>query len=336
MTDIERQVKEPRRTLVTGGAGFIGANLVRLLSARGHSVVVLDNLESGSRTQLDGVSHEFVEGDIRDADLLRELVGSCNGVAHLAAQTGVPGSLEDPNLDCEVNVLGTLNLLEACRKASTDAVAQSCPRLVFASSNAPLGRQKSPCSEEKAPLPISPYGASKLAGEAYCLAYEGSWRVPAIVLRFANVYGPFSAHKTSVVAKFLMDACLNGSITVDGDGGQTRDFIFVRDLCRAILAGLESRVQGEVFQIATGIETSILELSALVSEIVGLDFKIEFGPSRLGDVRNNFSAVSKAKQMLGWQAEIDLRSGLNETWQWFRQSTAFQGRRIEKRRETLG
>lgn len=126
------------------------------------------------------------------------------------------------------------------------------PRMVLASSNAPLGRQPAPASKDKAPLPIAPYGASKLAAEGYCLAYHGSWQLSTAVLRFANVYGPFSAHKNSVVARFFKDMASDGEITVDGDGGQTRDFIHVDDLCRAVVLALQSDVSGDVFQIATG------------------------------------------------------------------------------------
>jgi UDP-glucose 4-epimerase len=247
------------RILVTGGAGFIGANLVRLLLDKGHRVRVLDNFSVGRREYLDGLDLEIVEGDILDAEAVAGAVEGMDGVAHLAAQTGVPDSLKDPHHDCRTNVIGTLNLLEACRRAEEQrsrgveghSAAPSHLRFIFASSNAPLGRQPPPATEDKAPLPISPYGASKLAGEGYCLAYHGSWRLGTAVLRFANVYGPYSAHKSSVVARFFRDISIRGEITIDGDGRQTRDFIYVGDLCRAILLALEGDLSGEVFQIAT-------------------------------------------------------------------------------------
>lgn len=296
--------------LVTGGAGFIGANLVRMLLDHGYQVTVLDNLSTGRQDYLDGLPVEFVEGDILDAELVNRVVPGHDGVAHLAAQTGVPGSLADPRRDCEVNVIGTLNMLDACRQAGVE-------RFVFASSNAPLGRQPPPATEDKAPLPISPYGASKLAGEAYCLAYHGSWGLGTVVLRFGNVYGSFSARKNSVVAKFFKDILTRGQITIDGDGQQTRDFIYVDDLCRAILLALESEVSGEVFQIATGVETSILELAVLVQEVVGRNVGVQHGPPRQGDIRKNYSGIRKAEQMLGWRPKVDLRGGLWETWRWF-------------------
>lgn len=304
--------KKIKRILVTGGAGFIGANLVRMLLKRGYQVTVLDNLSTGQRDYLEGLPIRFVQGNILDVDLVNKVVPGHEGVVHLAAQCGVPASLANPIRDCEVNVIGTLNLLEASRMNGVQ-------RFVFASSNAPLGRQPPPATEDKAPLPISPYGASKLAGEAYCLAYHGSWKLGTVVLRFGNVYGPFSAHKNSVVAKFFKDILTKGGITIDGDGNQTRDFIYVGDLCRAILLALESDVAGEVFQIATGVETSINELAAMVQEVVGGEVEVNHGPPRQGDIRKNYSAVSKARAMLGWEPLVALRQGLELTWEWFNQ-----------------
>jgi len=297
--------------LVTGGAGFIGANLVRLLLERGYPVTVLDNLTAGCRHYVSDLSIKLVEGDILDSGLLARLVPEYSLIVHLAAQTGVPASLADPRRDCEVNVLGTLNLLEAARCSGHPV------RFVFASSNAPLGRQQPPATEDKVPLPISPYGASKLAGEAYCLAYHGSWDVGTVILRFGNVYGPFSGHKGSVVAKFLRDVRNGGGVTVDGDGSQTRDFIYVGDLCRAIVRAFESSVSGEVFQIATGTETSIAALARLVHDVAGRDLGVSYGPSRQGDILRNYSIVNKAKTLLGWEPQTSLREGLKRTWAWF-------------------
>ncbi len=299
------------KILVTGGAGFIGANLVRLLLDEGHRVRVLDNFSTGRREYLNGLDLEIIEGDILDPEMVTQAVAGVDGVVHLAAQTGVPGSLQNPRRDCEVNVIGTLNMLEACRHAGVR-------RFVFASSNAPLGRQPPPATENKAPLPISPYGASKLAGEGYCLAYHGSWGLGTVILRFANIYGPYSAHKNSVVAKFFKDILAKGQITIDGDGRQTRDFIYVGDLCRAIQLALESDVSGEVFQIATGMETSILELAMLVQKVVGWDVGVQHGPPRRGDIRKNYSAIGKVRERLGWRPLIDLAAGLKETWSSFR------------------
>lgn len=296
--------------LVTGGAGFVGANLVRLLLEQDHQVRVLDNFSAGQRAYLMDLPLEVIEGDILDLDIVSHAVAGVEGVVHLAAQTGVPGSIEDPRLDCQVNVVGTLNLLEACRH-------QGVSRFVFASSNAPLGRQPPPAMEDKAPLPISPYGASKLAGEGYCLAYHGSWELGTVVLRFANLYGPYSAHKNSVVAKFFKDIMTARQITIDGDGQQTRDFLYVGDLCQVILRALESKVSGEVFQIATGVETSIFELAELIQQMTGRELKIQHGPPRRGDIRKNYSAISKVEKFLAWKPQVKLAHGIKESWLWF-------------------
>lgn len=298
------------RILVTGGAGFIGANLARLLVNSGHRLRVLDDFSHGQRAYLAGLDVEIITGDILDTVTVETAVAGMETVIHLAAQTGVPSSLQDPHLDCRLNVTGTLNLLEASRHAGIE-------RFVFASSNAPLGRQPPPATEDKAPLPISPYGASKLAGEGYCLAYHGSFGLGTVVLRFANLYGPYSAHKNSVVAKFFKDIRASGRITIDGDGRQTRDFIYVGDLCRAVQAALVSPVSGEIFQIAAGVETSILALAGLIQQIVGQPVAVDHQPPRQGDIRQNYSAITKIRRTLGWQPQVTLADGLAQTWRWF-------------------
>jgi UDP-glucose 4-epimerase len=278
----------------------------------------LDNLSAGRLEYIAGLPLTFVQGEILDVGLVNQVVQGHDGIVHLAAQTGVPGSLADPRRDCEVNVIGTLNMLEAARAEQERTGRQM--RFVFASSNAPLGRQPPPAAEDKAPLPISPYGASKLAGEGYCLAYHGSWGLGTVALRFANVYGPFSGNKGSVVARFFMDICARGELTIDGDGEQTRDFLHVSDLVRAVQLALQSKISGELFQIATGIETSILELAGIIQETVGRSVSLERQPARRGDIRKNYANIAKAKSLLGWEHEIDLREGLELTWEWFHTS----------------
>ena len=301
------------KILVTGGAGFIGANFVRVALASRHEVTVLDDLSVGDRRYIEELPLRLVRGSILDERLMVEEVGRHDAVVHLAAQTGVPKSLLNPRGDCQLNVSGTLNLLEACRAAQQGGRG---PRFVFASSNAPLGRQTPPATEDKAPLPVSPYGASKLAGEGYCLAYHGSWGVGTVALRFGNVYGPFSAHKTSVIAKFFDDLATAGSIVIDGDGLQTRDFIYSEDLARALLAAVESKVEGEVFQISAGTETSIKALSELIEKVVGEKIKSTRGAVRAGDVRRNYSLITKAERVLGWKPQVGLEEGLRRTYNW--------------------
>ena len=301
------------RILVTGGAGFIGANFVRAALAAGHQLAVFDNFSHGNSHYVADLPIQMIEGDILDGRAIISEVAQNDVVVHLAAQTGVPGSLDDPYRDCQLNVIGTLNVLEACRQAQR----QPSPRMVFASSNAPLGRQQPPATEDKAPLPISPYGASKLAAEGYCLAYHGSWGIKTIVLRFANVYGPYSSHKGSVIAKFVKDLREQGTLTIDGDGQQTRDFIYVDDLCQALLRSCESSVGGEVFQIATGVETSISDLAAMVAAAGGSALTTRYGPRRGGDIQRNYSLIAKACELLKWEPRVGLAEGLQKTLQWF-------------------
>lgn len=297
---------------------------MRLLLKKGYEVTVFDNLSVGKPEYLADLPVAFIKGDVLDRTAVSEAVAGHTGVVHLAAQTGVPGSLLDPRKDCETNVIGTLNLLETCRaekaKANDrlDGAGGGGPRFIFASSNAPLGRQAPPATEDKAPLPISPYGASKLAGEGYCLAYHGSWGLETVALRFGNVYGPFSAHKNSVVAKFFKDIMTTGQVVVDGDGEQTRDFIYVEDLCRAIFRALESTVAGEIFQIATGVETSIRSLAGLVCKVAERNVPVGHAPEREGDVRRNVSSISKAESLLHWRPHLKLSDGLKRTWKWCR------------------
>lgn len=301
--------------LVTGGAGFIGTNLVRLLLEQRHTLTILDDFSAGTKANVRSLPLRLIKANILDGTAVRAAVGGQDAVVHLAAQTGVPGSLLDPRHDCEINVLGTLNLLEAARQAGGRV------KFVFASSNAPLGRQPPPATEDKAPLPISPYGASKLAGEAYCLAYHGSWGLQTVALRFANVYGPQSLHKSSVVSKFFKDLIADGRIVIHGDGQQTRDFLYVGDLCRAVLLCLESEIGGEVFQVATGVETSILELASLIQELAVKEAKVVHDPALRGDIARNYSAINKIQLMTGWQPQIDLRQGLQLTWEWLQMQT---------------
>lgn len=318
--------------LITGGCGFIGRSLIAsLLKEGGHHIHVLDNLTVGSLdelAQLDNVmevdhanwtsSLALTAGDIRDPDCVARCVQGAEVVVHLAANTGVAPSVEDPTFDCQVNVLGTLNVLEGCRAAKVD-------RVVFASSGAPLGVQVPPLHEELAPRPASPYGASKLAGEGYCSAYFQCFALSTVALRFGNVYGEGSGHKQSVVAKFIKQALRGEKLELYGDGTQTRDFIHISDLIAAIICGATaSGVGGEVFQIATAHETTVREMTemlidALVAEGVARP-ETYFAEKRDGDVMRNYSDTSKARKLLSWQAEISLDEGLRRTVKYFMES----------------
>jgi UDP-glucose 4-epimerase len=299
--------------LVTGGAGFIGVNLIRLLLDDGRRVSVVDvEPPSTLLTKLgpSGSDVTYHRVDILDREALSISLRDVDGVVHLAGDPGVPESVEDPVGNCEINVGGTLNVLEAAR-------VNGVKRFVFASSNAALGRQEPPAREVLAPLPISPYGAAKLAGEAYCMAYDGSYGLGTISLRFANVYGPHSGQKTSVVAKFIRNLMTGHSLVLYGDGRQTRDFIYVEDLCGAIISSLDSQISGEVINIATGEETSVRRVAEQISSLAGTKLDIDSAPPRTGDVRVNYSDVTKAKSALGWTAHTSIDSGLKVTWDWF-------------------
>lgn len=320
--------------LITGGCGFIGRALItRLLSSDECRIRVLDNLSVGTRDDLrsaagfDELAPEsataqwtdsrvsLVVGDIRNKALTRQVVAGADIVVHLAANTGVAPSVKEPHADCESNVLGTLNMLEASRAAGIS-------RFVFASSGAPLGVQTPPLHEEMAPHPASPYGASKLAGEGYCSAYFYSFGVETVVLRFGNVYGEGSGHKSSVVAKFIREALAGQPLEIYGDGSQTRDFIHISDLVEAIQrAATVPGIGGETFQIATAAETTVQELTdALVEAMVAEGLPrpaIGHGPARQGDVARNYSDTAKARARLGWQAQVDLHDGLRRTVRFF-------------------
>ena len=301
--------RSQKRVLVTGGAGFIGSAFVRAAVEAHHEVVVLDNLQTGSPESLDGLDVEIVEGDVTDVRLLGEVVPRATHVVHLAAQTGVQTSLQDPEGDCVTNVLGTLRLLEACRTADIQ-------RFVLASSNAVLGNQDTAFDERKTPLPLSPYGASKLAAEAYCQAYHRSFGLSTVVLRFSNVYGPYATHKSSVVQEFIRRIISGDHLAIHGDGRQVRDFLFVTDLADAVLRALEAPIEGEVLQIASGISTSVLELTEMLGNITGSTSSIMHEDPRPGDIRRSSVDISQARELLRWEPQVTLEDGLRQTYQW--------------------
>ncbi|MGF1471368.1 MAG: NAD-dependent epimerase/dehydratase family protein [Rubrobacteraceae bacterium] len=324
--------------LITGGCGFLGTALIRnLVEEGGHSIRVVDNLVVGTREDL-GAAGEFVEtgasepgpieqptgpspvelieGDILDEELAVRAAEGADAIVHFAANTGVAPSVADPRWDCKTNVLGTFNYLEAARQ-------QGVGRFVFASTGAPLvGEVEPPVHEEMPVHPVPPYGASKLAGEGYCSVYFRTFGVETVALRFGNVYGPGSTHKSSAVAKFTKRAMRGEVLEIYGDGTQTRDFIYIEDLIRAVrLATTVDGVGGETFQIATSSETSVQELiDKLIPVLAAAGIKnveIRETEPRKGDVRRNYSDTSKALRMLNWRAETGLEEGLRRTVAWF-------------------
>ena len=316
--------------LITGGCGFIGSTLIATLLKENPEVNirVLDNYSVGTKDdlyeaiaffdktgKLNPKGIEFVEGDIKDYNTCRQCCEGVDVIVHLAANTGVAPSVENPRYDMETNVIGTFNMLEAARQ-------NKVKKFIFASSGATVGEVEPPIHEEKVQKPVSPYGTSKLAGEAYCSSYFQTFDIKTVSLRFGNVYGPLSKHKSSVVAKFLKQAFAGESLEIYGDGGQTRDFIYIDDLIQAITLSVKSDVGGEVFQIATYKETTVNEITDKIKELfereTGEKVRILHGQTRLGDVKRNYSDISKAKRMLGFSPEFDLDKGLKNTFNYFR------------------
>jgi UDP-glucose 4-epimerase len=298
--------------LVTGGAGFIGANLLRQLDSS-YEVRVLDNLMRGSEELLPPDREiELIAGDIRDRDAVAKAVRGVDVIIHLAAFGSVVESISDPFENFDINARGTLEVLQGAADAGVE-------RFVFASTGgAIMGNQPPPVDEESLPWPISPYGAGKLCGEAYLHAFAGSFGIRPIALRFANVYGPFSAHKKGVVTRFIRAALAGGTFEIFGDGSASRDFLHVQDLCRGILLAAESGLSDVVLHLASERETTIRELAELILEIVGSDVEIVHHDKRPGEVERNFANADRAKEVLGWEPELSLRDGMAETIEWFR------------------
>jgi UDP-glucose 4-epimerase len=300
-----------RRVLVTGGAGFIGSALVRLLTERGDEVRVYDNLSTGSAELLEGTGAELIEGDVRDVEALGQAAEGHDVVFHLAAGTGVLPSIEDPFADFDLNARGTLAALLVAQRVGAG-------RFVFSSSNAPLGAGAYPASEEKPVAPLSPYGAGKAAGEAYCSAFHGAYGLEAVAVRFSNAYGPRSAHKGNVIPLFLKRMLAGQELVVYGDGTQTRDFVYAEDLAAGlVLASTVDGIGGEVFQLASGVETSLNNLVSLLAEVTGREPAVRHDPARPGEILRNYSLIDKAQERLGYVPETALDEGLRKTYDWF-------------------
>ncbi len=302
--------------LVTGGAGFVGATLVRRLVAGGRSVRVFDNYSTGDASFLAGVEAEHVKGDIRDSAALDAALTGMQEIVHLAAAGSVVMSVEDPAANFDVNVVGTFRVLDAARRAGIR-------RTVLASTGGALiGDATPPVSELSLPRPISPYGASKLAGEAYAGAFAKAYGLPTVALRFANVYGPWSARKRGAMTMFFRAIHAGEPIVIYGDGSSSRDYAHVEDIARALELALERDVPaGTVLHIASGVETPVSELARLCMAAAGApDHPVEYRPRRAGEVERNFASYELAGQVLGYAPQISRETGIPRTWQWFRDS----------------
>lgn len=306
------------RCLVTGAAGFIGSHLCRRLIAEGHEVVGFDDLSEGRLENLaDSREVRLEEGDLRDASAVQRVAGGCDVIFHQAAMKSVPRSIEDPVTFTEVNVLGTLHVLLAARDAGASVVA--------ASSASVYGNQdRFPLTEDMEPRPLSPYAASKLAGEGYCRAWWESYRVPTISLRYLNVYGPGQDPRSqyaAVVPRFVT-ACLTGTQPVIyGDGEQARDFTFIQDVIEANLlaARMPEAARGRVLNIAGGRRpTSVNGLLASVGRATGTTPEPIHEPPRTGDIRRSQADITLARTLLDYDPAVDVDEGLRRTVEWFR------------------
>ncbi len=299
--------------LVTGGLGFIGKRLVKLLLGMDFSVVVFDDLSAGSVEELPRGCC-FFRGDVRNLNELKEAMQDVDLVAHLAARVSVSESLEDPYLYHEVNALGTLNVLKASLEANVK-------RVVYTSTTAVYGDPLELPTTENCPLrPLSPYGASKAAGELYCQAFHKSYGLETVILRVFNVYGPGmrSGPYAGVIYSFMEKLSARQPPIIYGDGNQTRDFIYVDDVATAIAKALEAKdAAGEIFNIGTGRETSVNEILHLLYEVTGVTLTPLYKEPRPGDIRRSVANITKAKTQLSWTPEVPLEEGLTRTWHWF-------------------
>jgi UDP-glucose 4-epimerase len=299
------------KILVTGGAGFIGSNLIPLLLEKGYSVSVFDNLYSGKMENLANIHNhpkfQFIGGDIRDRATLNSAFAGIDAIVHLAALIDVPDSVADPALTHEVNVTGTLNVLQEATKSKVN-------KIVFASSTAVYGDTKTLPVKEETPLrSISPYAASKAASEAYLYAFNKCYGIETVALRFFNVYGPRNENSpySGVITKFIRKALNHQALTVEGDGEQTRDFIHVTDVAKALTLALETEnVGGEVFNICTGKPKSVNNLVGILQIATEQKLQVIHGSARVGDIRHSYGDPTKATKQLGFKARVMLAEGL--------------------------
>jgi len=302
------------KVLITGGSGFIGSHLVDHLLKAGCETVVFDNFFSGKieniRRHMNNKSFHLIKGDVRSSEDVKKAIEGVNVVYHLAAIVNVPLSIENPLLADEVNVKGTLNMLEAC-------INHDIQRFVYLSTCAVYGEARYlPIDEEHPTNPLSPYGASKLAAEHYCKVFHRIYGLQTVCLRFFNVYGPRqpSGLYGGVITTFLESLKMGEPLVICGDGNQTRDFLYVADAAKACMVALLCRsCSGKVFNIGTGTQTSINELARILIELVGKPKgKVIHAEERKGDIRESYANIGKAEKELGFKPELSIFEGLKE------------------------
>lgn len=320
------------KILITGGAGFIGSNLVSLLleQLKINKIIIYDNLQVCNTCYLDKITDlqlenelrgtikkngcsveiELVKGDILNSELLTTSCKKADVIVHLAAHTQVVQSVEEPRESLDVNIIGTVNVLESARINNINNV-------VIASSNAAVGDITPPIDESILPQPISPYGAGKLSSEALGSAYAKCYGITVTALRFANAYGSYSQHKTSVIAKMLKEIVKGNGLTVYGDGNQTRDFINASDIAKAIWLAMNRNGDFELFQVASGKEMSINGLIKIICSIADNKPDIKYTSERIGEIKRNFSKIDKIQRKLNFKPKIDLEEGIKKLYHQF-------------------
>jgi UDP-glucose 4-epimerase len=303
------------RVLVTGGAGFIGSNVAEGARRAGAEVVILDNLSSGHVGNVPtGPGFRFIEGDIRDQAIVESAAAGCEVIFHLAASVGNKRAIDHPVADSEVNVIGTLRVLEAARKAGVRSVVSSSSAGIFGE------LRTSPIREDHPTEPDTPYGASKLCAEKQCLAYGKLYGINTVCLRYFNVYGPkqrFDAYG-NVIPIFVFKMLAGESISIFGDGEQTRDFVNVHDVVQANLKAAAARGISGAFNIGSGTAVSINDLVSVLNDKIGMRAAVCPALPRAGDVRHSLADISEAARAFGYRPEVDLRSGLEEYIGWAR------------------
>jgi UDP-glucose 4-epimerase len=304
--------------IVTGGAGFIGSHIVEELAQLRHEVVIIDNLFSGKMENIQPfLKHKnvtFVKGSITDLPLLKTVFEGADGIFHEGAIASVPRSLANPLATNEANVTGTLNVLVAARDCGVRKV-------LFASSSSVYGNTPTlPKREDMTPCPLSPYAVSKLSGEHYLKVFSEVFGIGTLSLRYFNVFGPRQDPKSeyaAVIPRFITTILRHESPNIYGDGGQTRDFTYVKDVVQANIRAMESEAQG-VFNVAYCRRIDLVELASLIMEISGITVPLLYEPPRTGDVRDSLADISRAQEAFGYAPDYTVRSGLEETVAWYR------------------
>ncbi len=299
--------------VITGGAGFIGSHIAEDLS-KNHEVIIVDNLFSGKKMNIESLPVELKEGSITDLPFLMEVFEGADGVFHQAAITSVPRSVKSPLPTHEVNCTGTLNVLLAARDCGVKKV-------VCASSSSVYGDTPVlPKVETMIPYPLSPYGISKLTGEHYARVFSELYGLQTVSLRYFNVFGPRQdpqSEYAAVIPKFITKILRHESPVIYGDGSQTRDFTFVKDVVQANIRAMESNAEG-IFNIAYQERIDLNALAAIIMDIIGIDVPVLYDPPRPGDIHDSLADVRKAKESFGYEPQYTVRTGIEETIEWFR------------------